>query len=149
MEINEQAPVTARGEVAVDAAPEVIWEIMAAVEAWPAWNPDVASATLEGPLAPGTLFRWKAGPGTITSTLREVEPPRRLGWTGRTMGIRAVHVWQIEPRAGGAVVRTEESWEGLVVRLFRGPMQKMLAGAIDAGLRHLKAEAERRAAAQG
>ncbi|MCX6668651.1 MAG: hypothetical protein NTV25_02435 [Methanothrix sp.] len=57
----------------------------------------------------------------------------------------ACYVWRLEPRDGKTVVRTEESWEGPLVRIFRGPMQKMLQRAIDAGLRHLKAEAESRA----
>jgi hypothetical protein len=29
--------------------------------------------TMEGPLAEGSVFRWKAGPGTITSTLRRFQ----------------------------------------------------------------------------
>ena len=54
---------------------------------------DVASADLRGPLAPGTEFRWKSGGSSIVSILQEIEPKRRIAWTGRTLGIRAVHVW--------------------------------------------------------
>ena len=43
------------------------------------------------------------------------------------------------------MVSSEESWEGLLVRIFRGRMQKTLEESIDSGLGHLKAEAERRA----
>jgi hypothetical protein len=43
-------------------------------------------------------------------------------------------------------VRTQESVEGVTARLFRGPIKKRMDGAIDAGLRSLKAEAERRTA---
>jgi hypothetical protein len=50
----------------------------------------------------------------------------------------------LEPRDGNTVVQTEESWEGLLVRIFRGVMRKMLQRSIDAGLLHLKTEAERR-----
>lgn len=144
MRINESAPAVAIGEIEVDAAPEVVWDVMADIEEWPSWNPDVNSAELEGTLAPGTRFRWKAGPGTITSTLQRVEPPHLLAWSGKTLGINAIHVWRLEPRDGKTVVRTEESWEGLIVRLFRGGMQERLQKSIDAGLQHLKAEAERR-----
>ena len=139
------APVIASGEIEVAADPEVVWEVMAAIDRWPGWNPDVRSASLEGDLAPGSRFSWKAGPGTITSKIQQVERLRALAWTGRSLGINAVHVWRLEPRDGKTVVRTEESWEGLLVRIFRGPMQKMLQRAIDAGLLHLKAEAESRA----
>jgi len=139
------APVIASGETEVAADPEVVWEVMAAIDRWPDWNPDVKSAFLEGELAPGSKFSWKAGPGTITSRIQQVERLQSLAWTGRSLGINAVHVWRLEPRDDKTVVRTEESWEGLLVRIFRSPMQKMLQRAIDAGLLHLKAEAERRA----
>ncbi|VVB69445.1 Polyketide cyclase / dehydrase and lipid transport [uncultured archaeon] len=139
------APVIASGEIEIVADPEVVWKVMAAIDRWPDWNPDVKSASLNGELAAGSEFRWKAGPGTITSKIQQVERPRALAWTGRSLGIDAFHVWRLEPRDGKTVVRTEESWDGLLVRIFRGPMQKMLQRAIDAGLLHLKAEAERRA----
>ena len=85
------------------------------------------------------------GPGTITSTLRSVERPTELAWTGKTMGISAVHVWRFETRSGKTLVRTEESWEGALVRLLRGRMGKMLQEDVDASMPLLRAEAERRA----
>jgi hypothetical protein len=36
-------------------------------------------------------------------------------------------------------------WEGLLVRILPGPLRKSLQKAMDDGLGHLKAEAERRA----
>ena len=39
---------------------------------------------------------------------------------------------------------TEESYDGLVARLFRRPLQKTLDRALADGTRYLKAEAERR-----
>jgi len=41
-------------------------------------------------------------------------------------------------------VRTEESFDGLVARLVRGPAQKALDNGLEDWLRYLKAEAERR-----
>ena len=70
--------------------------------------------SIEGPVATGTVFRWKAGPGTITSTIQRVERPRLIAWTGRTLGIEAIHDWHLDARDGGTFVRTEESYEGLV-----------------------------------
>ena len=144
MEINKSATVVATGEIEVAADPEIVWEVMAGIDRWPAWNPDVKSAHLVGELADGSTFRWKAGPGTIVSTIQQVERPRTLAWTGKTFGIKAIHVWRLEPKDGKTIVRTEESWEGLLPRIFRGSMQKMLQRSIDAGLSYLKAEAERR-----
>ncbi len=145
MKVDERASVIASGEIEIVADPEVVWEVMTAIDCWPDWNPDVKSASLEGKMAPGSKFSWKAGPGTITSKISQVERLRTLAWTGRSFGINAVHVWQLETRDGKTVVHTAESWEGLLVRIFRGVMRKMLQRSIDAGLLHLKAEAERRA----
>ena len=146
VEINEQAPVVGTGETEIAAPPEVVWDVLTAIDRWPTWNPDVKSMSMPGDLVAGSEFRWKAGPGTITSVLQHVDRPRQIAWTGKTLGIRAIHVYRLEPRGDGTFVSTEESYEGLPARLFRGPVQKTLDAALADGLRHLKAEAERRTA---
>jgi hypothetical protein len=147
MEINASAPAVARGEIEISASAETVWRTLTDIANWPQWNPDVKSASLEGSLAPGTTFRWKAGPGTITSTLGTIEPFRRIEWTGSTLGITAIHVHEFEPRDAKTVIRSAESWDGVLVRLFRRSMAKTLQKAIDSGLQHLKIEAERQTAA--
>lgn len=142
--INEQAPVIGSSEIEVAAAPEVAWNVLTAIGRWPSWNPAVKSISFEEGIGEGSEFRWKAGPGTITSTIQDVDPPRRIVWTGSTFRIRAIHVHTFEPRAGGTLVRTEESYDGLVARLFHRRLQKTLDTALDNELQHLKAEAERR-----
>jgi hypothetical protein len=149
MEINEQAPVIGASEIEIAAAPELVWDVLTAIDRWPSWNPQVKSMDMQGGIAEGSQFRWKAGPGTITSTIRRVEPPRLIAWTGKTFSIDAIHVYRLEARDGKTLVRTEESYEGLVARLFRGPLQKTLDSALEEGLGHLKAEAERRARETG
>jgi uncharacterized protein YndB with AHSA1/START domain len=145
--INERAPVVGKSEIEIAAAPEAVWEVLTAFERWPSWNKDVRSMSMQGPVAEGSVFRWKAGPGTITSTIRLVEPPRRIAWTGKTLGVKAIHFWHLEPRDGKTLVRTEESYEGLVARLMRRSLQKTLDTALADGLRYLKAEVEGRGAA--
>ena len=147
MEINHDAPVVASDQIAINADPGTVWGVISAIDAWPSWNPAIKTASLNGPLAEGTTFRWKAGPGTITSTLRQVTPPQVLAWTGKTMGIKAVHVYRLEPQDGGTVVHTAESWEGLTTRLMHRPMQRQLENALRPGLERLKEESERQASA--
>jgi uncharacterized protein YndB with AHSA1/START domain len=142
VEVDKAAPVTAASDVEIAATPEAVWEVLTDFEGWPAWNPDVKSMSFGGKVAEGSEFRWKAGPGTITSTIRRVERPRLIGWTGKTLGINAVHVYRLEPRDGRTLVRTEESYDGLIARLARGPMRKMLKKSLDAGLQELKARVE-------
>jgi hypothetical protein len=145
--VNEEAPAVGASEMEIAAPPETVWDVLTAIDRWPSWNPDVKSMSMKGGLAEGTVFRWKAGPGTITSTIRRVEPPRLIAWTGTTFGVKAIHFYRLEPRDGKTFVRTEESFEGLVARLFRGSFQKTLDGALADGLRYLKIEAEQRATA--
>jgi uncharacterized protein YndB with AHSA1/START domain len=146
--IDQQAPVVGASEIEIPAAATVVWEVVTDFERWPSWNPDVKSMSMQGAVAAGSEFRWKAGPGTITSTIRRVEPPRLIAWTGRTLGIRAIHFWWLDPRGDGVTfVRTEESYGGVVARLLRRPLQKTLDRALDDGLRHLKDEVERQTAA--
>lgn len=143
MDVNREAPVVAADEIEVAASRQAVWDVLTDLESWPRWNSDVKSMSIDGPLATGTVFRWKAGPGTITSKIQDVQPPTLIAWTGTTFGIKARHAYHLEPRGDGTLVHTEESYEGLVARLFRGSLQKTLEKGLSDGLRYLKAEAER------
>jgi hypothetical protein len=144
--VNLSAPVVGTSETVIAAPPELVWDVLSAISEWPDWNPDVRSVSMRGTVSEGAKFRWKAGPGTITSTLEQVEPPRRIAWSGKAFGLQALHVYFLEGRSGMTRVRTEESYDGLMAHLFRGRLQETLERALDNGLRHLKAEAERRSA---
>ena len=146
MEINRNAPATAKGELQIDADPQTVFSVISAIDRWPSWNPDVKAVSVEGPVQPGTVFRWKAGPSTLTSTLQVVDRPRELAWTGTTMGIKAVHVFRFQPSDGKTLAQSEESWEGLIASLLKSYSRKTLDKGIRSILSHLKTEAERRAA---
>ena len=147
MEINRDAPATAEGELQIDADPRTVFSVISAIDQWPSWNPDVRSVTLQGPVQPGAVFRWKSGPSSLTSTLQVVDPPHEIAWTGTTMGIKAVHVFRFQANDGGTLARSEESWQGLLASLLKGYSRKTLDKGIRSVLAHLKTEAERRAAA--
>lgn len=143
MDADRNAPVFSQGSIGVAATPERVWGVLADFERWPSWNPGVDTVTLEGPVAPGTVFRWKAGSARIVSRLRDVDRPTRLSWTGRTMGVNAIHVWRFETSGDGAIVSMEESFSGLVARLLRKKLQRDLDATTTRGLAALKAAAER------
>jgi uncharacterized protein YndB with AHSA1/START domain len=144
VDVNRDAPVVAATDLVIAASPDTVWDVITDIERWPSWNPDVRSMSFSGDVEEGAQFRWKAGPATISSTIRRIERPRLIGWIGQTLGIDAMHVYRLEPRDGKTLVTTEESYDGLLARVFRGPVEKMLKKSLDAGLGHLKAEAERR-----
>lgn len=145
MDVDRHAPVVVESQIDIAAPRDVVFDVIADFERWPAWNAAVQSMSLDGPMAEGTMFRWKAGPGTITSTLRCVERPSQIGWTGKTLGIRAVHVWRLEANDGQTRATTAESWTGWLPRLLPGPLRKQLQKALDDGLPRLEIEAKRRA----
>jgi uncharacterized protein YndB with AHSA1/START domain len=141
--VDASAPVRSKRSIEIAAPPETVWDVLTRFDDWPQWNPQVKSMSFEGPLAAGSEFRWRAGPGTIVSTLERVDPPRFVRWRGRTMSIRAIHEWRLEPRNSGTFVETEETYSGVVARLFRRQLQKILDKALVDGLEDLKREAER------
>lgn len=146
MEINSQAPVIAQHHIKINASSEIIWKILTDINQWNLWNPNISAAKLEGALQPGSLFRWKSGGSTIISTLQEVDSQRRLSWTGKVIGTSAIHVWTLEPHEGFVVVKTEESFEGWLVRLLTGMMQKTLDTSLQKWLENLKQKAEEESA---
>jgi len=119
-----------------------VWETLVNVSRWPEWNQEVKSVTVNGPLREGTVFRWKTNSGTITSTFQTIQPPHHVAWTGRTMGIKAVHAWRLEPNGTKTSVRTAESFDGLLAQLLRRPLRTMLTKTLDRGLESLKTAVE-------
>jgi len=147
--INREAPVVGKSELEISAPPERVWAVLTDLDQWPTWNADVKSMQFGKSVAPGSTFRWRAGPGRISSVIERVEPPLLVAWTGKTFGIRAIHFWTLEPQKGGTLVRTEESYDGLLARILRRSLQRTLDGALERGLRYLKSEVERKSASAG
>jgi uncharacterized protein YndB with AHSA1/START domain len=104
--INPEAPTVARTELSISAPPASVWEVLTDIGHWPDWMPEIASARLEGPLAPGSVIHWEPQGQIVESRLVEVIPERRLVWNG-TDG--AVHVWELIPAGSGTLLRNEES----------------------------------------
>ena len=145
MDINRAAPVTASGEALIDADPETVFSVISAIEAWPSWNPDVKSAELEGPVEPDTVFRWKAGLSSLTSTLQVVEQPHESHGPAARWASRRFTCSASSRASGGTLARSEESWEGLIASVLKGWSRRTLEKGIDDVLAHLKVESERRA----
>ena len=142
LEVDRQAPVLAKRQVLIEAPHERVWALLTDIGSWPEWQRGVSHVSIDGPIEPGTSFRWKAGGFSITSTLREVIVPSRIAWAGKAIGLRALHAWHLRSMAGGTLVETAESFNGPLTRLLKPLMQRMLDRAIDEGLEDLKREAE-------
>ena len=143
-DIDRNASIVIRKEVHIEASPETVWLIHADIDRWSQWLPDISQARLRGPLEAGTKFRWKSRGFTIKSRIEEVSANERLVWTGRAWlrGVKAVHVWNLQPSDEGALLVTEESLSGWMVRLFKGQMAQSLDDSLNGWLRNLKFKAE-------
>jgi uncharacterized protein YndB with AHSA1/START domain len=140
--INASAPAVARKEIRIKARPEEVWAIHTDISGWWKWNADVTESKLHGALGEGTTFDWKTRGTGISSRIELLEPGRRIGWTGRSFGTRAVHLWTLIPDGEGTLLQTEESMEGWLVNLLRGPIRRKLEQSLNAWLVDLKHEVE-------
>jgi hypothetical protein len=144
VDINDKAPVQASAEIVVDAPVGIVWDVLSDIRNWSEWNPSVSTVSMYGEFAPQTEFHWKADGVMLKSQLQEIEPQQRLVWTGRSPGVRAIHVWEFEEQGERTRVVTRECFEGLLSRLMSGPLTRMLTTSLDKGLQSLKDESERR-----
>jgi uncharacterized protein YndB with AHSA1/START domain len=144
IEVNKEAPAIGVAEALVKAPIEMVWSILTNFKSWPSWNKNVSKIQLQGDVKIGTSFVWVAGGSKIVSRLEEVDAPNRLAWSGKTLGIRALHVWIFEKKDEGTHVHTEESLDGFIVRLFTGIMKKILTTRLNQSVMALKTEAESR-----
>ncbi|NLP11272.1 SRPBCC domain-containing protein [bacterium] len=141
---NEKAPAYARQEAHIDAPITVVWSVLTDLAKWPEWNVSVKEMRLQGRVEVGAEFHWKTGGMKICSRIEQITPPFTIVWSGRTMGIRAIHAWTFTTEKNSTRVRTEESFEGFMTWLFARPMRRVLAKALQQGLDALKDEAEKR-----
>ncbi len=146
MNIDRSAPVTAESSATVSASAEIVWDLLVDVNRWPDWNPAISSTSLPGQGEPGETFRWKSGPARLTSVIQVADRPAEIGWTGRTMGMSAVHVWRLHPVEGGTSIHTEESWDGIPARLAPKLMRSSLQKTLDDWIAVLQRAAEARSA---
>lgn len=124
-------------EIEIAAAPEAVWEVLAAIDSWSEWNPVIGGVKLDGPLREGTpgrlmlLLPPPVGPRTLAVRLVTVRPQRELAWKGGVPGVmQGRHGFRLEPTNAGAGTRLvhTEVFSGVLapglVRLLRGQLGK-------------------------
>lgn len=136
------APLVATKVAIIDAPIDHVWEIQSNIENWPKWQRDISIAKLHGPLEKGTVFTWVAMGMNITSQLQEVVENKIIGWTGKSIGMRAVHIWRFEKKGEKTSIQTEESLSGWFPRLIRIFKPNFLEESLDKSLNTLKIQAE-------
>lgn len=142
LKINEKSPVVSSAEIIIDAPIEKVWNILTNFKDWPKWNKNVTKMNINDEVRVGTTFEWTAGGSKIVSVIEEIDEPNRIVWTGKTFGIKAMHIWEFKNLNGKTNVFTQESFDGMIAKIFKGIISKMLKKSLQQGLFDLKHEAE-------
>lgn len=117
----ENCAVHVVNELAMDVAPEAVWDCLLEASRWPEWYENAAyvdvSGAPDGRLKDGALFRWKTFGVTIASKVEEFAPHERIAWSATAFGLDIYHAWLIIRTEDGCKVITEETQNGILARL--------------------------------
>ena len=143
MEINQNAPVKQEKQIIINANPEKVWEILTNIEKWSDWNSMIKSTQLEGSLEQGEKFVWHINGAKIKSTIQLINKNEVFGWTGKTFGGTAIHIWYLEKTESGTLLKVKESMQGWLIRLFKRKANKDLERDMEKWLKELKNQCEK------
>jgi uncharacterized protein YndB with AHSA1/START domain len=141
--INNNAPVKCSKTILINASSEKVWAVITNIHQWANWQTDITKSKVNGQLKPTSTFDWKTGGAKIHSTLHTVEPFYRIGWTGKTFGMYAIHNWTLSETNGQTQVAVDESMEGFLAGLFKESFNKNLEKSMLNWLNLLKKECEK------
>lgn len=142
MDLEHNAPLSGRAEILIHAPPEKVWLVLTDIARWPDWQPGVLSAELNSPLKTGAVIHWKARGMNIVSTVAEIELKRRIVWRGNSPGMRAAHIWDLEPVENATRVATRETISGWLAWVLKILSPRFLDKSLDDSLHALKKQAE-------
>lgn len=133
-------------EIDIQAAPQVVWDILIEAGSWPEWYQGMTDVTVrheDRKLRSGTLFSFRTmGQYFDTVAIREFEAPYRLSWEAVKKDIRGYHAWLIIPTEGGCRVITSESQHGLKAFMQKAFLPNKLWKLHEHWLEQLKSKAE-------
>jgi len=141
--MSKSYPVQAKHSLLINAPTENVWAIITDVAQWPQRFSHVKAAELNGDFAVGNSFNWKSGGVNIVSTIQALNPHHFLHWTGKALGTKAVHTWELSAKGNQTFLETSESFDGWLVKLMPGAFQKMLDKTLIDWLSEIKRFAEK------
>ena len=122
--------------VQAPAARERVWALCTDVSGWPNWNPGVARAELDGPVAEGATgtVRGAGGPASTLKVLA-IEPDRRFVTEASERFMRLRFEFELADMGGGQLRITHRvRMTGVATPLMRRTVGRRLERSIPAAL---------------
>jgi len=110
-----RASVFVSNQIEISAPIGEVWACMIEAIRWPAWYPNSRNIRIDGGadrLGEKTRFRWTTFGLRLQSQVEEWQPPFRLAWSARCIGVDAYHAWEFRETNAGTHVLTEETQYG-------------------------------------
>lgn len=131
--------------VDVQAGAERLWDILTNIQSWPEWQgTSYIKPAEDGPLKMGSAFTAELGGIRWNIGVIKAIKPGSICWTGRRLGIEAIHEWEFQEEAGKTRVITRESMSGGVIILIYPIIKRKLSKYDYKWLMDLKSKAESR-----
>jgi hypothetical protein len=140
-------------ETEIEASPELIWQILTDLSAFPEWNPFIkgASGTLKkGEKLTVTMHPTGGRATTFKTTVLSVEPNRELRWIGH-LGLPGLfdgeHFFGLNPLTSSRTLFVQrEQFGGVLLPFLVGMLKRETSRGFSEMNLALKARAERRTA---
>jgi hypothetical protein len=135
-------------EIDIDAAPEVVWQVLTDLDGYVDWNPFITSSVGMAEVGE-TLVNRMEPPGGMAITLKPqvtvVEDGATFEWLGK-IGFSGVfdgrHRFEVEASPAGTKLVQSESLDGILVRFMRKSVDTNTHAGFEAMNVALKARAE-------
>jgi len=116
--IDENADLTDRQSIVINAPITEVWSYIHDVEKWPEWNQNISDVVLK---SDQQEFYWRFDGRKFQSTFMKDDPPSALAWIGKSGWIKSIFAWSLDPTdEDQTVVSVEECYKGFLLFIFMG-----------------------------
>ncbi len=133
----------AEATLTLSCSPEVAFDALLDHPSWAEWMPRsfVPTSSLGRPLRAGDVISVRVAGAPIASKIvvDVVDRPNEITWCGGVRGIlHGRHRFLFEPRDGGTLVRSAETWSGVIAALVKPALKRQASKVGLAQLRGLE-----------
>ncbi len=131
--IDEDASLTDRQSIIINAPIQAVWNTITSVSRWSEWNEHVTE--IEGnPTSVGESFSWVHHGKKIQSTLEVSTAPSLFVFVGKAGFAKSIYLWSLDKTdENQTVVTIEQSLKGFLLFLFmnHGTLHQNLLNWLD------------------